>query len=97
LIQPGTSSGSIAVTAGTQVVSGPGLLTYAQCVGGSAAGTVTIYDGTSTSGLLLVNIAGVPIGTTGTADISSQVVFNTGLFVVVAGTGSTGCLHYVKT
>lgn len=93
---PGTSSGSIAVTVGTQVVSGPGRLCLAQCTAGSAAGTMSVYDGTSTSGLLLAQIAGVPIGTTQTCEVSNTVVFNTGLFVVVSGTASTGLIHYIR-
>lgn len=92
--QPGTSSGAIAVTAGSQVVTGGGVLLYVECDSGSAAGTVTVYDGTSTSGLLLSNLKGVPIGTTGNAHIPQGVVFNNGLFVVVSGTASVGVVHY---
>jgi hypothetical protein len=92
--QPGTSTGAIAVTAGAQTITGPGVLLSVECVGGSAAGTVTVYDGTSTSGLRLCSLAGVAIGVTQVASFPQGIVFNTGLFVVVAGTASTGCLTY---
>lgn len=92
--QPGTSTGAIAVTAGVQQISGPGVLLFASCTGGSAAGTLTIYDGTSTSGLRLIDLAGVGIGVSQTAPTEGGVVFNTGLFVVVSGSGSIGIIHY---
>lgn len=101
--QPATSSGSIAVTVGAQVVPSAsatsqlmsGYLTSVVCTGGSAAGTVSVYDGTSTAGLLLCTLAGVPIGTTEVFNISEGVVFSRGLFIVVSGTGSSAVLHYV--
>lgn len=88
--QPGTSTGAIALTAGTQSVTGSGILLSVECVGGSAAGTVTVYDGTSTGGTRLASLAGVAIGTTQVVTFPQGVVFNKGLFIVVSGTGATG-------
>ena len=103
MIEAATSSGAIAVTAGAAVVPSAsrtsqlnsGVLTSVQCVAGSAAGTVTVYDGTSTAGTILASLNGVPVGTTQFANISIPVVFSTGLYVVVSGTGTTAILHYV--
>ena len=83
MIQPATSSGAIAVTAGANVLPAAtttsqlnsGILVAVQCTGGSAAGTVTVYDGTDTTGIQLVKLAGVPIGTTQFANIACGVVF----------------------
>lgn len=93
-MQPATSSGSIAVTTGAQTVTGAGTLLHIECIGGSAAGTVTVYDGTSTAGKMLVSLAGVAIGTTQICDLGQGVVFNTGLFIVVSGAASQGIVHY---
>ena len=92
--QPGTSSGSIAVTTGTQQVTGSGILLFAQLVGGSTANAFTIYDGTSTSGKMLANIQNATAGVSASEDFAQGVVFNTGLYVVVSGTSSTGILHF---
>jgi len=100
--QPATSSGAIAVTAGTSVIPAAttagqvksGILTAVQCVAGSAAGSVMIYDGNSTSGLLLVSLTGVPSGTTQFANIANGVAFANGLFIVVSGTGAQAVVHY---
>lgn len=101
--QPSTSSGAIAVTAGAQVVPAnsvasqlvSGVLTNLQCLAGSAAGTVMIYDGTSTSGVLLASLNAVPTGTTQFANISNGVCFTKGLFIVVSGTGAQAVVHYI--
>lgn len=101
--QPATSSGSIAVTAGaavipaatrtSQVYSG---IFYALTVsGGSAAGTATVYDGTSTSGVVIAQLSGVAIGTSQTFNISNGCAFANGLFIVVSGTASTALVHYL--
>ena len=88
--QPGTSSGEIAVTAGTQVVTGSGVLLHVELLGGTTANAVTIYDGTSTSGTKIANVQNVSAGVTSVKDIAQGIVFNTGLYVVVSGAGSTG-------
>jgi len=64
--------------------------------GGGAAGTISVYDGTSTSGILLVTLAGVPQGTSQFANIANGVAFATGLYVVVSGTASVGTVHYIN-
>lgn len=92
--QPATSTGEIAVTAGTQQVTGPGVLLHAELLGGTTANAFTIYDGTSTAGLKLVNVQNVTAGVAVIDDLAQGVVFNTGLFVVVSGTGSKGIAHY---
>lgn len=92
--QPGTTSDSIAVTTGAQKVTGPGVLLFAQLLGGSTANAFTIYDGTSTSGKMLVNLQNVTAGVSVSENLSQGVVFNVGLYVVVSGTSSTGILHY---
>ena len=98
--EPGTSSGSIAVTAGTQLIplnannTSDGILLHIECTGGSSAGTIQVYDGTSTAGILLAQVAGVPAGTTQSHYFSNGVAFVNGLFVVVSGTGSVGLVHY---
>ncbi len=91
--QPGTSSGQIAVTSGAQTVTGAGVLLSAELLGGTTANAFTIYDGTSTSGLMLANLQNVTAVTVQEA-FPQGVCFNTGLYVVVSGTGSKGCLHY---
>ena len=76
------SSGALS-TNGT-VVSGAGLLTYAQATGG----TLTIYDG-STSGKRLATVSSsfyVPFG--------FPVQYNTSLYVTVSTTAMTGIVHY---
>lgn len=92
--QPATSTGSIAVTAGAQTITGPGVLLFAQLMGGTTLNAMTIYDGTSTSGLMLINLQNVVANTNTIAQPPQGVVFNTGLFIVVSGTGSTGIAHY---
>lgn len=103
MTQPSTSSGSIAVTAGASVIPAgasasqvrSGILKYVSATGGSAAGTVRVYDGSSTAGVLLIEVAGVPIGLTQTVELSDGVAFAGGLFIVVAGAGSTAVCHYI--
>jgi hypothetical protein len=58
-----------------------------------APGTVTVYDGTSTSGLQLSNLSALA-STSVNAAVEGGVVFNTGLYVVVTGTGATAILSY---
>lgn len=94
MYQPGTSTGSIAVTSGSQKVTGPGILLYANLVGGTTGNHLTVYDGTSTSGLLLIDLANVTAGVSTSANFEGGIVFNTGLYVVVSGSGSTGSLTY---
>lgn len=102
MVQPSTSSGLIAVTAGASVVpaatvtsqANQGVVTAVECTAGSGAGTMTLYDGTSTAGIALVTLAAVPVGTTQWAPIPQGVVFSNGLFIVVSGTGSTAIVHY---
>lgn len=94
MYQPGTSSGSIAVTAGAQKITGPGVLLSANLMGGTTANHFTIYDGTSTSGLLLIDLANVTAGVSLPSNFEGGLVFNTGIFVVVSGTGSTGSFTY---
>ncbi len=92
--QPGTSSGAIAATSGAQQITGPGVLLWAQLQGASGTDVFTIYDGTSTGGLMLCSLEAKVAATNVTANISQGVCFNTGLYVVVTGTSSTGILHY---
>lgn len=93
MYQPGTSSGSIGVTAGTQTVTGSGVLLLGQITAAAATSTIQIYDGTSTSGLLLCNLS-VVANTSQNAIVEGGLVFNTGLFVVVTGTAAVGLLSY---
>ncbi len=95
MYQPGTSTGSIAVTAGTQSVTGPGVLLLSQLTAAAATATVTVYDGTSTAGLQLSNLSAVA-NTSVNAAVEGGVVFNTGLYVVVTGVGGTAILSYRK-
>lgn len=102
--EPSTSSGSIAVTAGTQIVPNntndaqggapaSGVLVSAQVVAAGAAATMQIYDGTSTSGVLLVSLQAAT-NATQFANIAQGIAFVNGLFVVVTGTGAKGVLSY---
>ena len=92
--QPGTSSGAIAVTTGAQTITGPGILLNASLIGGTTANVFTIYDGTSTSGIMLANIQNTTAGVSSQEHYQGGIVFNTGLYVVVSGTGSKGLLTY---
>lgn len=94
MVQPGTSSGQIAVTSGTQQTTGPGVLMSAELLGGTTANAFTIYDGTSTSGTMLANIQNVTAGVSVFETYPSGIAYNYGLYVVVSGTGSKGILTY---
>lgn len=96
-LEPSTSSGSIAVTTGVQQVVGQGILTYASVVGGTTGNALTIYDGLSTSGLLLAEVKNATAVSQDANIPAVGVRYNVGLFVVVSGTGSTAVLHYQPT
>lgn len=92
-----TSTGAIAVTAGTQSVVMESAVTDVQLVSnGTAAASMQVYDGTSTSGVLVANLT-VPASTTqGTFQpFNIPVKCNKGIFVVVTGTGAQGIVHYL--
>ncbi len=91
--QPLTSSGAIAVTAGTQVMTGPGVLGSATITAAAANSTVQVYDGTSTAGLLLMSAA-TTANTSNGDSVDQGLVFNTGLFVVVTGAAAVGTVKY---
>jgi len=91
-----TSSDLIAVTAGTAVTNAgdSGRLRSVICIGGSAAGTVTVYDSVSTAaGTVLVKIA-APIGDT--QSVYCDVAYNLGIVVVVTGTASAAIVHTIR-
>lgn len=79
---PGSASfkNFIAATAGTAIKSGVGSL-FSVVVGvGVASSTITLYDGTSTSGTPIATVsAAAPIA------LDFGVTFKTGLFAVVVG------------
>lgn len=99
--QPCTSSGSIAVTAGASVIpaaSGTSQLksgTFHTLTITAAAATATcqLYDGTSTSGVLLATLSCVA-NTTEALNISDGCAYDAGLFIVVTGVGAIAVVHY---
>lgn len=73
---------AITTNASTQVKTGPGILMGLSVNTAGSSWTATIYDGTSTSGTLLYT---VDLNTVGPI-IFPNTIFNTGLFIVTAGT-----------
>lgn len=97
LTKQATSTGSLAVSAGAQAVSIECMVTYIQLISNAtAAATMQIYDGTSTSGVLLASLS-IPATTTPpqTVSFNIPVYANKGVFYVITGTGATGIVHYV--
>lgn len=93
MYEPGTSSGAIGVTGGVQTVTGPGVLLLAQITAAAAVSTLIVYDGTSTSGLVLANIS-VVANTTQSSMPECGIAFNTGLFIVTTGAASSSLVVY---
>ena len=99
MLMHATSSGAIATTAGSQVVALESYVTDVQLLSnGTAAATMQVYDGTSTSGVLVASLT-VPASTIqGTFQpFNIPVCCNKGIFVVVTGTGAQGIVHYVAS
>ncbi len=72
----------ITTNASTQVKTGPGVLMGLSVNTAGSAWTATIYDGTSTAGKLLYTVSLDAVGPV----VFPNTVFNTGLFIVTAGT-----------
>ena len=93
------SAGSIAVTTGSQLVTGPCRLHYFSILPAAAASTIRLYDNKlgDASGTLLAeasagaNLIGVAVS------LSNPVYARLGISVVVAGTAATGNVHYSLT
>jgi len=93
--QISTSTGS--KTSGGQTVSIECTLTHVQLISdGTNAATLQVYDGTSSSGVLLASLS---IAATTAAPQSftynKPVVANKGLFTVLTGTGASFLMHYI--
>lgn len=82
-------------TDGQAVTAARGILGGVLLTSGSDAATVAVYDGTSTSGVLLAKLA-LDAGnqTTGVELPGDGVVFDVGLFVDVSGTSPTAVVFY---
>ena len=100
--QPATSSGSLTTVsttvipsnaAASQLLSGM-LMTVNLIAGSGAAATMSVYDGLSSSGLLLATLAAAQ-GTTNTLQLANGVAFANGLTVAISGTAATGVVHYI--
>ena len=89
-----TSTGS--KSAGGQTVAQSAFLFNAELISdGTNAATLSIYQGTSSSDVLLA-VLKVPAATTVPMVVSynSPPVANNGIFTVLTGTGATFVLHY---
>lgn len=75
---------AITSNASTQVKTGPGVLFGLSVNTAGSAWTATIYDGTSASGKLLYTVGLDAVGPVTTP----PTIFNTGLFIVTAGTSA---------
>lgn len=73
---------AITTNTSTQVKTGPGILKGLSVNTAGSSWTATIYDGTSTSGKWLYT---VNLNTVGPVTFPDT-IFNTGLFIVTAGT-----------
>jgi len=73
---------AITTNASTQVKTGTGIFFGFSVNTAGSAWTATVYDGTDTSGKLLYTI---DLNTVGPV-VTPPTIFNTGLFVVTAGT-----------
>ena len=73
---------AITTNASTQVKTGPGVLLGLSVNTAGSAWTATIYDGTSAAGKLLYTVGLDAVGPV----VFPNTVFNTGLFIVTAGT-----------
>jgi hypothetical protein len=84
-----------AATAGDQVKTGPGLL-FAVSVNTSSSGSsVTLYDGTSTSGTKIGTYsAATSSGACNFLEAAPGLAFQTGLFLVMTGTGADVTVKY---
>lgn len=71
---------SLSASGNTLVKTGAGQLDAVIC--GTATGNITIYDGTSTGGAVVLATSALVAGRT-----SFQIAFRTGLFVVLSGAG----------
>ena len=73
---------AITTNADTQVKTGPGILFGFSVNTAGSAWTAAVYDGTSASGKLLYTLS---LDTPGPI-VTPPTIFNTGLFIVTAGT-----------
>lgn len=71
---------SLGASASTLVKTGPGQLGRIVC--GTATGNITIYDGTTSGGVVILAASALVAGA-----ISYNVAFKTGLFIVLSGAG----------
>lgn len=101
--QPCTSSGSIAVTAGASVIPTnaatsqlkSGTVSAVILTPAAAASSCQLYDGTSTSGILIASLTAVANGASTIWAIGDEgVAYANSLFIVVAGTAATAMVHY---
>lgn len=85
-------SASITTNTGTLIKTGGGVLTGLSVLTAGSAWTGAIYDGTSTSGTLIANVALNTVGPISFAPVR----FVTGLFIETAGTtpGSVTVLNF---
>lgn len=78
----GTAHNFAAVSAGVAVKTGPGVLqSLTVNTAATGAGTVTLYDGTSTAGTKLATVSTLAL-----ASLSFNIAFTLGLFAVIAST-----------
>lgn len=90
-----TSTGSLAASAGAQVVSLECTLTKGSVTPAAADAVLTIYDGTSTAGVVLLAITVKASTATVIETINIPVYANKGLFYTLTGAGATAVIHYI--
>lgn len=96
MYNPSTSSGSLAVGT-TSISTLPGLVCNVILNPGSAASTVTVYDNPSAaSGTVLWSAVAAANTNSVSANLSSPIVANKGITVVVAGTAATAVVTFTQ-
>jgi hypothetical protein len=83
------------VTGTDPFVSGAGYLLAAQCNGGSAAGVLSIFDATATSGTADIIVNAVINGGTPLSLGPNGWRFGTALHASITGTGASAYLFYI--
>lgn len=87
-----TSSGLITAPT-TQVKTGSHRLLGLILVGGSAASTVTVYDGTANTDTAVAKFV-TAANTTWSQDFEDGVIINKGIYVEISGTGAGAIVHF---
>ncbi|GAC1501963.1 MAG: hypothetical protein NVS1B10_06490 [Candidatus Saccharimonadales bacterium] len=90
-----TSSGVLAVSTGAQVTSLECTLSSVQVTPAAADAVLTVYDGTSTAGLVLANLTVKASTATLVYPVNVPCYANKGIYYTLTGAAATAIIHFV--